>query len=88
MIHNGMSVEEVRRVLNTDPSSRWELRAMVADNAREIPGYGCTFEFYSPFGGGITIGVVFDEQGYVKHIMSEEAYRSKTAYYLSKAFGF
>ena len=88
MIHNGMSEEEVRRVLNTEPSGRCELRTLVTDNTREIPAYGSTFEFYSPFGGGITMFVAFDEQGYVKHIMSEETYPSKTAYYLSKALGF
>ena len=88
MIHNGMSEEEVRRVLNTEPSGRCELRTMVADNERDIPGYEYTFEFYSRFGGGITIFVAFDEQSYVKHIMTEETYPSKTAYYLSKGFGF
>jgi len=88
MIHHGMSEEEVRRVLNTKPSGRCELTRGLADNGRDTHRYECTFEFHSLFGGGRTIFVAFDEQGYVEDILLEETYPSKTAYYLSKSLGF
>jgi len=88
MIHKGMSEEEVIRILNTKSSDRVELTTLVTDKGRDTHRYGRTFEFYSPFGGGISAFVVFDEQAYVEHIQLEKTYPSNTAYYLSRALGF